>query len=331
MSTSHDEIAEFEASMNVGMSSGGYNDATTTATTAQKRKNTAYDTHPKKHTKTEKKPPENRAIYVTNIPRDATTEELEEVFKKYGMIDQGVDGKPRIKLYTDDDGGFNGEALIVYFKKESVDLAIQLQDDYELRLGDTKNGTLRVQEADNSRRKNTDAEKIAGKLVRKERKTAERTRAEMQRKLADWSDNEEEVKKTYAPKKNKWAKMCIIKNVFQLHQLEEEDAAVLEIKEDMRDEAEKYGTVTKVVLYDKEPEGIVSVRFSDFKGAEEFCARANGKRYNGGPLKISIAEDRPRFKKSPRGGEGEGEGDSEDEGQRVERPLPSRDDDSSDD
>ena len=140
--------------------------------------------HPKKHPKTEKKAPENRAIYVTNIPRDATVEELADVFKKYGMIDQGVDGKPRIKLYTDDDGEFNGEALIVYFKKESVDLAIRLQDDYELRLGDTKNGTLRVQEADNSRRKNTDAEKIAGKLVRKERKTAERTRAEMQRQVS---------------------------------------------------------------------------------------------------------------------------------------------------
>lgn len=120
---------------------------------------------------------------MTNIPRDATAEELAEVFKKYGMIDQGVDGKPRVKLYTDDKGEFNGEALIVYFKKDSVNLAITLMDDYELRLGDIKNGRIRVQEADNSRRKNTDAEKIAGKLVRKERKAAERTRAEMQRQV----------------------------------------------------------------------------------------------------------------------------------------------------
>lgn len=126
---------------------------------------------------------ENRAIYVTNLPRDTTAEELAEVFKKYGMIDEGADGKPRVKLYTDDEGEFNGEALIVYFKKDSVNLAITLMDDYELRLGDTKNGRIRVEEADSSRRKNTDADKIAGKLVRQERKALEQNRAKLQQQV----------------------------------------------------------------------------------------------------------------------------------------------------
>ncbi|CAI6251765.1 unnamed protein product [Periconia digitata] len=321
-----DEIDQLTASMPSGTGTGDYGIGA--AATSKKRKDTSNDTNPKKQPKIEKekKAPENRAIYVTNIPLDATADELADVFKKYGMIDQGVDGTPRVKLYTNDSGDFTGEALIVYFKRASVDLAIQLHDNYELRLGDTKNGTLSVQEADNTRRKNTDSEKIAGKLVRKERKTAERTRAEMQRKLAEWSDNEEEAEKAYAPKKNKWAKMCIIKKVFELHQLEEDDAAILEIKQDMREAAEKHGEVTKVVLYDEEPEGIVSVRFKDFEAAESFRAAFNGRRYNNQGLQISIAEDRPKFKKSRNGG---GD-DSEDDVQKMRRFLRDGDEDDSD-
>ncbi|KAF1951444.1 hypothetical protein CC80DRAFT_508862 [Byssothecium circinans] len=246
----------------------------------------------------EKKPQENRAVYVTNIPRDATVEEIEDVFKKYGMIDQGVDGKPRIKMYTTEEDDFNGEALVVYFKKDSVQLAIRLQDDYEFRLGDQSNGTVKVQEADNTFKKNTNSAQIANKLVRKERKAAERSRAEMQRKLAEWSDNEEEVEKTYAVKKNKWAKMCVIKNVFILEDLEEDVSAILEIKEDMREAAEKCGEVTNVILYDLEPEGVVVVRFKDFEGAEMFRDKFNGKGYNNAKLSVTIADDRPRFKKS---------------------------------
>ena len=45
--------------------------------------------------------------------------------------------------------------------------------------------------------------------------------------------------------------------------MQEDPAAILDIKEDIRDECSKLGEVTNVVLYDKEPEGVVSVRFSD--------------------------------------------------------------------
>lgn len=108
-------------------------------------------------------------------------DEIWETFKRYGMIDQGVDGKHRIKMYTDDNGDFNGEALIVYFRKESVAIAIDMMDDYEFRPGETSNGKVHVQEADLSFKKNKDKETISTKLVRKDRKAAERNRAEMNR------------------------------------------------------------------------------------------------------------------------------------------------------
>jgi len=43
-----------------------------------------------------------------------------------------------------------------------------------------------------------------------------------------------------------------------------------EIEEDIKDEADKYDRIVKVVLYDREPDGIVTVRFEDEGAAENF-------------------------------------------------------------
>ncbi|KAK7193760.1 hypothetical protein DPSP01_000317 [Paraphaeosphaeria sporulosa] len=269
-------------------------------------------------TKKQQKAIENRAIYASNIPRDATFEEIEETFKKAGIIEKGVDGKPRIKMYTDEDGKFNGDVLIVYFKKESIELAIMRYDGWPFRLDAQKSeGVIKVEEADMSFKKNTDGEVVKSKLVRKDRKAAERTRAELNRKLAEWSeDEEEEVQKAFAPKKNKWSKYVIIKKAFTLAQIndKEDEGAVLEIKEDMREAAEKFGEVTKVVLYDKEAEGILTVRFKEFEGAEAFVLAFDGKGYNHQKLQLSIADDRPRFQKSGK----EDTSDVEDNVRRME-------------
>ena len=53
-----------------------------------------------------------------------------------------------------------------------------------------------------------------------------------------------------------------------------------------------------MVLYDKEAEGIVTVRFKEFEHAEAFVKAVNGRRYNGEHLQLSVADDRPRFQKS---------------------------------
>lgn len=47
---------------------------------------------------------------------------------------------------------------------------------------------------------------------------------------------------------------------------------MLEIKEDIRDECAKVGTVTNVVLYDQETDGVASVRYSTVEAANA-CVR----------------------------------------------------------
>lgn len=252
---------------------------------------------------------ENRAIYVTNLPRDTNVNEIEEAFKKFGIIDQGTDGSKRIKMYTDDEGNFNGEALIVYFKKDSIKLAVDMMDDYWFRIEDQSNGTIRVKEADFSYKRNKDGDQIASKLTRKDKKASERNRADLNRKLAEWSDNEEEVAETFAPKKNKWAKVVIVKKAFTLAELDEDEAAYLDIKDDFRVEAEKHGSVTNVTLFDKEQDGVMTVRFREFEAAEKFRNATHGRWFDHRQLECTLAEDKPKFKKSARGEEPDSDDD----------------------
>ena len=124
---------------------------------------------------------ENKAIWISNLPPDTTKTELEEEFSRYGMIDKGANGEPRINLYKDEEGKFNGTAMIVYFKKEAIVNAVKLADDYPLRLGETKHGNIRVEPASMEYKKEKDGEKVASKLTRADRKASERNRQELNR------------------------------------------------------------------------------------------------------------------------------------------------------
>lgn len=94
-------------------------------------------------------------MYVTGLPADATVDEVAELFsRKCGVIAEEIDsGRPRIKLYTDADGQFKGDALIVFFKPQSVDMAIMLLDDTDFRFGIMTEPRMRVQAADASYKK----------------------------------------------------------------------------------------------------------------------------------------------------------------------------------
>lgn len=52
-------------------------------------------------------------------------------------------------MYMDEDGKFKGEALVVYFRPESVNLAIQMLDESNFRIGQPGPlGPMKVQAAD---------------------------------------------------------------------------------------------------------------------------------------------------------------------------------------
>lgn len=77
--------------------------------------------------------------------------------------------------------------------------------------------------------------------------------------------------------------------MFLLEDLEKEPELLLELKEDVREEAETLGTVTSVVLYDvrilarrlltlqKEEDGVMTIKFKDTVAAQACIMKMNGR------------------------------------------------------
>lgn len=83
-------------------------------------------------------------------------------------------------------------------------------------------------------------------------------------KLADWDDDD------YPQHTGgRWEKVIILRYMFTLKELAEDPVALIELKQDVREECEKLGEVTNVVLFDGEEDGIMTVRFTDERAAAE--------------------------------------------------------------
>lgn len=259
-------------------------------------------------------PRPNTAVYVTGLPHDVTVDEVAKVFShKCGVIAEEIDsGRPRIKLYTDENGTFKGDALIVFFKAPSVDMAITLLDDTDFRYTDLGgSGKMRVMAADSSYKKTKAGEGGGGgNADGKGDKEAERERArasardkakiikktqKLDARLADWDDDDTAMMYDTAPKPQK---LVVLKHMFTLQELEEDPAALLDIKEDIREECTKLGEVTNVVLYDLEEEGVASVRFREEEAATECVRIMNGRSFAGQTVVAYLSDGKEGFKRS---------------------------------
>lgn len=77
-------------------------------------------------------------------------------------------------MYNDDEGNFKGEALVVYFRPESVQLAIDMLDDSEFRYGvPGPSGAMKVEAADFSYKSQQEAPPKTN--MKDKRKIIERT------------------------------------------------------------------------------------------------------------------------------------------------------------
>ncbi|KAF7546750.1 hypothetical protein G7046_g9213 [Stylonectria norvegica] len=274
---------------------------------------------PAKKQKAPLQPKQNTAVYVTGLPADATVTEVHDLFsRKAGVVAEEIDsGAPRIKLYSDPEGNFKGDALVVFFKPQSVEMAIMLLDDTDFRVtaSGTREGRIRVTAAELSYKKvkydqdpaaAAGGEKVAAGAQEPEKKKPEKNARDRKKiikktqkldaKLADWDDDGPYP--NHAEAATRWDKMVILRRMFTLAELEEDPAALLEIKEDIRDECAKLGTVTNVVLFDQEPEGIVSVKFQDAQSAAACIKLMHGRSFDGRTVEAYFATGEEKFKKS---------------------------------
>ncbi|KAI0081898.1 hypothetical protein K474DRAFT_1655770 [Panus rudis PR-1116 ss-1] len=282
---------------------------------------------PSKKGKKDKMPAErkskNTAVYVTGLPLDATQEEIVERFSKFGLIEEDDEGEPKVKMYAREDGTFSGEALVVYFKEDSVPLAINILDDAELRLGDPST-RMSVQKAEFGHKHENGAQEGNGEA--KLRKTVDKKKAtkrigKMQKKLGEWDDEDgfgpsiTEEDKLPIPNKN--SRVVVLKHMFTLQELEEDASLLLDLKEDVREECSTLGEVTNVILYDQEPEGVMTVKFRDPLSAQACVVKMNGRFFAGRRIEASLYAGKQRFKRSGAGDEILGDND-EAEKKRLE-------------
>lgn len=120
-----------------------------------------------------------------------------------------------------------------------------------------------------------------------------RSAKQLNSKLADWSDDE--IPQTVVNKK--YEKVVILKHMFSLSELEEDPEALQEITADIRDECEKLGEVANITVYDREKDGVVSVKFEEKEAADACVKLMDGRMFAGERVEAYIFDGSERFRK----------------------------------
>lgn len=204
----------------------------------------------------------NPNVYVSGLPLDTTDEEFIEMMSKYGIIMQDPDtGKPKIKLYRDSNGQLKGDGRCCFLKRESVDLAINLLDD-----SNYKGHVLHVEQAEFH---------LKGEYnpaLKKKKKNKKKKAGKGQEKLLDWVDRDTRKKQD---------RIVVFKNVFDAEAFEKNPVLVTVIRDDIKKECEKFGEVRKVIVFDRNEEGVCSVAFAAFEAADSCLSVMNGRWFGG--------------------------------------------------
>ncbi|KAG0029351.1 hypothetical protein BGZ81_003869 [Podila clonocystis] len=244
----------------------------------------------------ERKPKPISSVFVAGLPLDTDIEEMGEFFKKGGVFMEDDTGNPRIKLYTNQEGRRTGEGLVTYLRPESVALAIDLLDDTEYRPGVEK-GRVRVQQAQFKEKEKPasaagtpgSSASGSGGMSEERKKKVQKKYQKLEKKL-DWFEDDENLVKA-----DKWNKVCILKHMFTIAELEADPTLLLDLKEDIREECEKVGEVTNVIIYDQHPDGVVSVRFKDKESALLCVKLMHGRFFAGQRVEADIYDGHTKY------------------------------------
>jgi hypothetical protein len=220
-------------------------------------------------------------IYVSGLPHDTDEEEVAKVFSKVGIIELDPDTQhPKIKLYRYKDGPqkgqVKGDASICYARPESVDLALQILDEAQFRpsVTDSQSNIMKVECAKFEQHGDQYDEKKHAKVSSAKRKVAKLAALQ----AVDWDESENG--RITGGRKG----LCIIvlKHMFTLEEISrDEDAVLAALEKEVLTECEQWGTVEKITVFSKNPEGVVVVRFTQPTAASTAIDEYNGRSRNG--------------------------------------------------
>lgn len=207
-------------------------------------------------------PKNDNNVYVAGLPLTTTEEEFVELMSKYGIIMADDQGKLKVKMYKSADGQFKGDARCCYLKHESVVLACELLDE-----NDFNGSKLSVEKA---------VFQLKGEFnpaLKPKKKKKKKKKGGGQEKLLDWVDR--------PAKRSKFDRIVIFKNMFDCKEFEKDPTLINDLKGDLRSGCEKFGEIKKVLVFDRNPEGVASILFHEPEFADKCIEAMNGRFYAG--------------------------------------------------
>uniref|UniRef100_A0A182JK53 Uncharacterized protein n=1 Tax=Anopheles atroparvus TaxID=41427 RepID=A0A182JK53_ANOAO len=163
---------------------------------------------------------------------------------------------------------------------ESVDLALKILDNYDVR-----GRKIKVQRAEFQMRGEYNPT-LKPKMRKKEKERLKK----MQESLFDWRPEK------MRGERSKHERIVIIKNLFEPSLFDREVHLLLEYQSDLREECGKCGTVRRVLLYDRHPEGVAQVTMGDPEEADLVVQLMNGRYFGQRKLTAAIWDGRTKFR-----------------------------------
>jgi len=223
-------------------------------------------------------------VYVSGLPDTITEKQLEEIMSKCGMVEHDVrTKKAKLKIYKDEKGVPKGDGLCTYIKHESVELALQIIDGSQFQ-----GKTLKVERAKFEMKGDAYDPKLKPKKLNKKEKEKA---AKQKEKLFAW------IPDKMKGERGKNEKVIIIKNLFDPLEFSVDPTKILDYSARIRTQCSKFGTITKLVLFDKHEEGICQISFTEASEADLAIEMLHGRLFGKRVMNVTQWDGRTKYKK----------------------------------
>ncbi len=258
----------------------------------------------------------NTSVYVMGLPDDATEEELASVFGKCGLIKEGDDGAPRVKLYRDKASNVpKGDGLVTYLKEPSVALAVTILDGSQFRPGQGQPmsvsvATFEAKPPGEAGDKDKSGRGGQGALPKKKRKAGPGGAAGGATEKALGWDGFDDVQD---PKKV----VVVLRGLFEPIELQRGGAAAVdELRAELQAECARFGPVDRARVFEYNPEGVATIKFREPAAADACRLRMHGRWFGGRQLRAALYDGKTDFNAGRPKQAGESE---EEQAARLER------------
>lgn len=217
----------------------------------------------------------NLSVYISGLPDDTTAEEVENVFKRAGVIKiDPMTTLPKIKLYMDENQKFKNDARVTFVNKESVQFAIRYLDNYHFR----KDCIIHVEEARYEPQKSQKKNHVP--LTTEEMRKRYLAAKYEQERLKGWTEELDD---------GTGRRIVICKPMFSPEDAEEHEADsdfYKELREEVLAEITKFVPVDKVTPIPRHPQGVVCVKLKNSADAEIVISKFQDRIFDGRKLQV---------------------------------------------